>query len=50
MNEIWDDLTQFGEKAVKEIYPIGRECELNQPFVRKYDAWGNKIDQLGKLK
>lgn len=31
-----------------DIYPLGRECELNQPYVRTFDAWGNRTDELGE--
>lgn len=45
---IWSDLKRFGRRAVVDIYPLGRECELNQPFVKTFDAWGNRTDELGK--
>ncbi|KAK8407482.1 hypothetical protein O3P69_002201 [Scylla paramamosain] len=45
-NNVWGDLTRFGKKAVVDIYPLGRECELNQPFMRPFDAWGNRTDEL----
>ncbi|KAK3862515.1 hypothetical protein Pcinc_031631 [Petrolisthes cinctipes] len=44
--EIWPDLTRFGQRAVTELYTLGRQCELNQPFLKPYDAWGNRTDQL----
>ena len=49
-DSIWGDLTRFGKRAVVDIYPLGRECELNQPFVRPFDAWGNRTDELGKIR
>ncbi|KAG7160259.1 Acyl-CoA dehydrogenase family member 11-like [Homarus americanus] len=45
-DEIWSDLTRFGQRAVTDIYQLGRECELNQPYVRTFDAWGNRTDEL----
>ncbi|XP_047494787.1 acyl-CoA dehydrogenase family member 11-like [Penaeus chinensis] len=45
-SEIWGDLERFGKRAVTEIYPLGRECERNQPFVRTFNAWGNRVDDL----
>lgn len=45
-DDIWSDLTRFGKRAVVDIYPLGRECELNQPYVRTFDAWGNRTDEL----
>lgn len=44
--EIWSDLCRFGQRAVTDIYTLGRECELNQPYVRTFDAWGNRTDEL----
>nr|XP_045610109.1 acyl-CoA dehydrogenase family member 11-like [Procambarus clarkii] len=43
---IRDDLTRFGRRAVTDIYRLGRECELNQPYVRTFDAWGNRTDEI----
>ncbi|XP_068221564.1 acyl-CoA dehydrogenase family member 11-like isoform X1 [Palaemon carinicauda] len=45
-NAIWGDLTRFGQRAVTDIYPLGKECEVTQPYVRSFDAWGNRIDEL----
>ncbi|XP_076061190.1 acyl-CoA dehydrogenase family member 11-like [Oratosquilla oratoria] len=45
-NEIWGDLLNFGRRAVTDIYNLGRECELNPPVVRTFDAWGNRQDEL----
>ena len=48
-DNVWSDLTRFGKRTVVDIYPLGRSCELNQPFVRTFDAWGNRTDELGKI-
>nr|XP_053628565.1 acyl-CoA dehydrogenase family member 11-like [Cherax quadricarinatus] len=45
-NAVWADLIRFGHRAVTDIYPLGRECELSQPYVRAFDAWGNRTDDL----
>lgn len=48
-DNVWSDLIRFGKRAVVDIYPLGRACELNQPFMRTFDAWGNRTDELGKI-
>ncbi|VDO45810.1 unnamed protein product [Haemonchus placei] len=40
------DLSRFGERIVKEIDCLGRKCELNQPKLEPFDAWGRRVDQL----
>ncbi|XP_064104129.1 acyl-CoA dehydrogenase family member 11-like [Macrobrachium nipponense] len=45
-NAIWGDLTRFGQRAVTDIYPLGKECEVSQPYVRTFNAWGNRTDEL----
>ncbi|XP_077995805.1 acyl-CoA dehydrogenase family member 11-like [Glandiceps talaboti] len=40
------DLEQFGHRVATDIYKLGRECEVNPPSHQKYDAWGNKVDEL----
>ncbi|XGW16921.1 hypothetical protein V3C99_001949 [Haemonchus contortus] len=40
------DLSRFGERIVKEIDYLGRKCELNQPKLEPFDAWGKRVDQL----
>lgn len=46
LTAIWSDLTRFGQRAVTDIYHPGRECEISQPYVRTFDAWGNRKDEL----
>ena len=31
---------------MKEIEALGIECEENQPYVKHFDAWGNRVDDL----
>uniref|UniRef100_A0A914E866 Uncharacterized protein n=1 Tax=Acrobeloides nanus TaxID=290746 RepID=A0A914E866_9BILA len=49
-NEVYSyvskDLERFGDKIVKEIDNLGRECELNPPKLESFDAWGKRIDNL----
>ena len=68
--EVFGDLERFGERVSGEIEPLGRQAELEPPFIRyipsspslhlsnsasfshtptacrKYDAWGEKVDEL----
>ena len=46
MKEIEPDLHQFGEKVGKSIYQLNLECEVNEPRLENYDAWGNRVDRL----
>ncbi|KAK6055238.1 acyl-CoA dehydrogenase, middle domain protein, partial [Cooperia oncophora] len=40
------DLCRFGERIVDEIDRLGRKCELNQPKLEQFDAWGRRVDEL----
>ncbi|KAK2710576.1 hypothetical protein QYM36_011931 [Artemia franciscana] len=40
------DLLKFGSRVGSDIYNFGRECELNPPTFSKFDAWGNKKDEI----
>ena len=40
------DLQKFGDRIVAEIDCLGRECELNPPKLKTYNAWGRRIDEL----
>lgn len=46
LSPIADDLERFGERVVEEIDGLGRQCEENPPYVKHFDAWGNRIDEL----
>ncbi len=46
LSEIRPDLERFGERVGAEIDELGRQCELNPPTLRTYDAWGKRIDHL----
>uniref|UniRef100_A0A914DKF7 Acyl-CoA dehydrogenase n=1 Tax=Acrobeloides nanus TaxID=290746 RepID=A0A914DKF7_9BILA len=45
-SKVSEDLTKFGNRIVTEIDSLGRECELHQPKLEQYDAWGNREDKL----
>ncbi|PIO72300.1 Ras family protein [Teladorsagia circumcincta] len=40
------DLSRFGERIVKEIDRLGRICELNQPKLEQFDAWGRRFAKI----
>ena len=45
LQEIESDLERFGERVSSDIYKLARECEINQPYVEHFDAWGNRYSQ-----
>ena len=42
--EVDDDLKRFGKRIVEKIEHAGRQCELNPPQLKQFDAWGNRVD------
>jgi len=46
MDDIEPDLTRFGEKVATSIWSLGQECEVNPPYLKQYDAWGRRIDEI----
>merc|ERR1719186_382360 len=46
MDDIEPDLIQFGKRVATDIWALGQECEVNQPYLKQFDAWGNRIDQI----
>lgn len=46
IGEIFQDLERFGERVATSIRNLGWECELNQPRLEQYDAWGKRVDRL----
>lgn len=46
LDDIEPDLVQFGERVATDIWALGQECEVNQPYLRQFDAWGNRIDDI----
>lgn len=45
-SSIEPDLRAFGDRLSQEIDRLGRECELNPPYVRHYDVTGRRVDDL----
>lgn len=43
---ILSELKAFGERVVKEIDILGRECELNPPRLVHFDPWGRRVDHI----
>ena len=39
MKEIEQDLTEFGDKCVKNIHELHLECEQNPPKLENFDPW-----------
>lgn len=46
LEEVSQDLERFGQRLVDEIDFLGRECELNPPYLQHYDAWGRRVDRI----
>uniref|UniRef100_A0A3P8WHU1 Acyl-CoA dehydrogenase family member 11-like n=1 Tax=Cynoglossus semilaevis TaxID=244447 RepID=A0A3P8WHU1_CYNSE len=40
------DLCAFGERVANEVDSWGRECELNQPQLKQFDPWGQRVDHI----
>ena len=43
---VFPDLERFGSRLCKEIDHLGRQAELDPPFLRTYNAWGKRVDEL----
>jgi len=46
VEEVFPDLEGFGSRLCEEIDSLGRQAELEPPFLRTYDAWGKRVDEL----
>lgn len=46
--EVHEDLERLGHRVESEIDPLGMQCENNEPVLRQFDAWGRRVDELGK--
>ncbi|KAM8962201.1 acyl-CoA dehydrogenase family member 11-like [Pelodytes ibericus] len=46
LEEVSRDLVRFGQRLVDEIDSLGRQCELNPPYLQQYDAWGCRVDRI----
>ncbi|XP_057372838.1 acyl-CoA dehydrogenase family member 11-like [Daphnia carinata] len=49
-NEVYSDvkkeLSVFGARVATDIYRLGRECELNPPYMKLKDAWANPHNRV----
>ncbi|KAI8507261.1 hypothetical protein Bbelb_146410 [Branchiostoma belcheri] len=46
LQAITPDLERFGNRVATDIGALGRECELNPPYLNQYDAWGRRTDEV----
>eukprot|EP00794_Sanderia_malayensis_P011268 gene11268-12448_t len=46
LNEIKPDLINFGKRVSSDIWNLGQECAINEPYLRQTTAWGKKVDHL----
>ncbi|NXY84944.1 ACD11 dehydrogenase, partial [Alcedo cyanopectus] len=46
LEEVDQDLERFGNRLLKQIKPLGWECELNPPVFWQFDAWGRRVDHI----
>ncbi|CAH1231673.1 ACAD8 [Branchiostoma lanceolatum] len=46
LQAITPDLERFGHRVATDIGDLGRECELNPPYLNQYDAWGRRTDEV----
>uniref|UniRef100_A0A3B3HQ85 Acyl-CoA dehydrogenase family, member 11 n=1 Tax=Oryzias latipes TaxID=8090 RepID=A0A3B3HQ85_ORYLA len=44
--EVFSDLSTFGERVAKEVDGWGRECEVNPPRLLHFDPWGRRVDHI----
>ena len=40
------DLVQFGERVATEMYDLHYHCEMEKPYLEKYNGWGKTVDKL----
>jgi len=46
LSNIEPDLDRFGHECAHEIWDLGQQCEQNPPYLRQYNAWGGRIDEI----
>ncbi len=46
LQEIRPDLEQFGKKCATEFMEWARDAEVNEPKLIRFDAYGNRVDQI----
>src|ERR1041385_5766910 len=47
LREIEPSLSEMGQLAGSELYPMQLDDRLNEPTLTQWDAWGNRIDKIG---
>ncbi len=45
-SEIEPDLTNFGQRVSTDIWNLGQECAVNEPYLKQTTAWGQKVDEI----
>lgn len=40
------DLVRFGKRTSSEIWRLGQECAVNEPYLHKTSAWGARMDDI----
>ncbi|OLS24605.1 MAG: putative acyl-CoA dehydrogenase AidB [Candidatus Heimdallarchaeota archaeon LC_3] len=46
LKQITPDLERLGDRVVKDIYDMGIDAELNEPYLKQFDVWGKKINEV----
>ena len=44
--EVKEDLTRFGARAATEMTSLADDAERDQPVLRRFDPWGNRVDRI----
>ncbi|XP_064392364.1 acyl-CoA dehydrogenase family member 11-like [Halichondria panicea] len=44
--EVFIDLDRFGGRLVDEVDALGKQAELEPPYLRPFNAWGDRVDEL----
>lgn len=45
-NAVQPDLERFGHRVSSDIWRLGQECAVNEPYLRQTTAWGQRIDEV----
>jgi hypothetical protein len=45
-SQVEPDLTEFGAAVAGPIWKLGRECEEQQPILKKTSPWGKTVDEI----
>ena len=43
---IKNDLHNFGQRCADDILEMANHCETNPPYLKQFDAWGKRIDEI----